>query len=218
MKRYLGCILILALLIVFITGCSSYKFNAENTSLYIRQDGTVAAVVYEDFDTNTYSQEDLQKYLEEAVSAYNEKTKGENRAYLNQNDKEDSLPVYIDSFEVKDNRAELRIEYADGQTYVEFNEEEEAVTELTCVPVAEASGAGMNLASISGKEDSGEEEVKFSDYAEEKNNWIVAIQGNTAIQLEGKIKAYTNNVTVVDDRNVTVDTGENETAYIIFRR
>jgi uncharacterized protein YxeA len=216
MKKVFSCMVALMFLILCLTGCGGYKFNADTTSLYIRQDGTVASVVYEDFDEDTYSKDDLQKYLEDAVSAYNQQVKGENRAYLDEDNKEDVLPVYIDEFTVKNNRATFKLEYTDCQTYVDFNAEEKAVTTLVCAPVAQAADVGIDLASITGQED--EEQVCFSSYAGESNNWVVAVQGNTAIQLEGKVKAQTSNVTVVDNRDVTVDTGENETAYIIFRR
>lgn len=89
-----------------LTGCQ--KFTPDGTAVAIKSDGKVVSVVKESFDKEYYDGEELKANIESAVSEYNTSQGAEN--------------VKEKGFEVKDQVATLKMEYATGGDYAKFNQ------------------------------------------------------------------------------------------------
>ncbi|KIR03098.1 hypothetical protein P261_01913 [Lachnospiraceae bacterium TWA4] len=198
-------ILIAALVVFFVFIRGAKKFNPTQTSLFVHTNGSITGALIEDFDEATYNKDELLAYVEENISTYNEEKVGDKRAYLDEKNKEDSLPVVLSSFNVKNGKAEVRIDYKDIDTYLDFNENDESVTDLEFSTVRDANISGISFQSVKGST------VKNTTL--DANLYVIVVKGKLPIQFEGKL-AYYSNVGVEDDE--ATPNSETEKGYIVF--
>lgn len=195
----------------FLGGCGNNK-ELDTTSVYIRKDGSVASAVYEEFDTNTYSEDELQTFVEDAVNAYNQKNVGTAAAYMDDTDEE--LAVAITSLDVEKGDAVLKMEYASCGDYMQFNEGEGSFVQLASGTVAGAAEAGIDMNQFELIEVDGSETIKGS-YVDDKY-YVVFAEGNSTIVVDGTIVYATSNVTV-DSKDTAQVSSIGELSCIIFK-
>ena len=216
MKKKKVIIPIVILLVVVIIGVVAFfllnknkGYNPSESGFYMKQDGSIIGATIEEFDKDSYSLEDLTSYVEQEVSQFNNEAVGENRAYLDEKKEKDSLPVSIQSLDLKGENAVLMLLYQDADTYLEFNENEGLVSKLSFSKVGEVTGiTSRTFKNMQGNS------VKGS--ALNSNDYVIQIKGKIALECEGDVVYYSSGVSI-NDEEISVDS-ENETAYIIFEK
>ena len=203
-----------------LSGCSSsHEFDTEVSAVYVTADGVVTSADIEDFSGDNYSESELTAYVEGAVAAFNYESAGISEAY----ELSDTvLPVYIDQLEVADNVASLYLVYSSCDYYLEFNGKAYGLSylELTSITQIQEEYSGT-----SSDENEGFLSAEFVDtdgasvdadtvISKKKLNVLIT-EGAATIQVDGKIKYVSSNVTVADD--YTVETPEDGLCYIVFK-
>ncbi len=201
---------VLAVMTVFssCSGCGKVKFEPESSSIYVRKDGTVVSADIEGFEGSNYSEDELKAYVEEAVKAYNGEHGALAEAY---EDKETSLPVAIESLEVKDGTASLFLNYAGCGDYLDFTGTagmEGGISVLEKATVAEMSLSG-NFQNAKGEDAALDGVTKNGKYH------VVKIEGPVTMQVEGTVKYVSTGVTI--DGKHTVTTPAAVVSYIVFK-
>lgn len=181
-------------------GCGRIR-DLDETSVYIRKDGSVSSAVYEPFDTDIYKEEDLQRFVEDAVSAYNQSTVGSAKAYTK--DSDESLLVAIDSLEVKGDDAVLKLEYASCEDYLKFNEAEGSILQLASGTVAGAGEAGIDMSRMELLNAEGTDKISGNDIDEAYH--VVFVEGTASLAVEGSVQYVSADVKVEDKDMVQVD-------------
>lgn len=188
----------LMLFSVMLGGCGQ-EGKLDETSVYIRKDGSVSSAVYEPFDTKVYDKEELQKFVEDAVKAYNQSQSGTAEAYAD--DTDESLVVAIDSLEVEDDNAVLRMEYASCNDYLQFNESEGSMVQLASGTVSGAADSGINLSQFTLLDMEG---AKVDSEEIDGDYYMVFAEGNSTIVVDGTIQYTTSDVQIKDDDTALV--------------
>ena len=200
----------LALVSVMFGGCGQSR-KLDETSVYIRKDGSVSSAVYEPFDKKVYSQEELQVFVEDAVKAYNQSQAGAAEAYAD--DTDEALMVAIDSLDTKGENAVLTMEYASCKDYLQFNESEGSIVQLASGTVSGASDSGIDLSQFAFLDKDGE--TVSSEEVDGKSH-LVFVEGNSTIVVEGKIQYATSDVEIKDDDTAAVSSPEGSLSCIVF--
>lgn len=191
MTAGLAIVLVLVIIIgVFVLGsCSAYESDAN--TVYLLENGKVVSTSVESFDEDAYSKSDLKSYIKEVVNTYNE---------------ENGNMVKQKSLKVKDGLATLVMEYADAETFEDFEG-----TEIFTGSVADAVAAGYtfegDFANVAdGKVTaSSTEEFLSGDYK------VLIIKANVTVSLEEGQICYVSaeNTASVKDGVVVIKDGAN---------
>lgn len=192
-------------------GCGQ-KVELDTTSVLVRKDGSVSSAVYEPFDTDTYSKDELQVFVEDAVRAYNQSQSGVAEAYTE--DADGSLLVAIDSLEVKDGNAVLRMEYASCDVYMQFNENEGSLVQLASGTASGASGSGIDMSKFELLDTDGTEKISGTDV--DSDFHVIFVEGNATIMVDGTIQYATEDVQV-EDKNTAQVSSSGELSCIVFK-
>lgn len=205
---------LMAVFMVFavLSGCGKkITFEPESSSIYVKKDGTVVSADIETFSGGNYNEDELKAYVEEAVKEYNSEHGAEASAYVDEKDKDASLPVAVDSLEVKDEIASLFLNYATCADYLEFTGTagmEGGISALEKSTVAQMTLDGTF------QNDKGED-AALDGVAKNEKYHVVKVEGPVTIQVEGTIKYVSTGVTINGKYTaVTPDTG---VSYIIFK-
>lgn len=188
MKKITSIVLAMLLCIGLLTGCGQ-SYETDKSTVFVKKDGKIVSTDVEAFDTNTYDEEGLKTYIENAVSAYT--------------DANGKDSVVMKDLTVKDGNAMLILEYAGASDYAGFNG-----IELYTGSVSEALSAGysfdVDFASVA---DGTIESCQVKDFLGSDYK-VVIIKGNTTVNVAGKI-AYvsTANTTYVDSSTITIQEG-----------
>ncbi|MDY2628181.1 MAG: hypothetical protein SOW08_07690 [Lachnospiraceae bacterium] len=204
----IACVMLVSALL---GGCGQ-KGELDTTSVYIRKDGSVASAVYEPFDKKVYSEDELQVFIEDAVSAYNQKNAGTAAAYID--DTEEPLSVAISSLEVKDDTAVLKMEYSSCDDYVRFNESEGTFVQLASGTVAGAGEAGIDMSGFELLNAEGTEKVSGSEV--DGGYHVVFAEGTATIVVEGSIQYATSDVKI-EDKDTAQIASDGALSCIVFK-
>lgn len=217
-SRAAGMAVILALLL---TGCGKQAkagdWNSKAESIYVSRALEIeSSVIYTSpVDNDTYNQDELQAYVEEAVASYNEEHGG---AKESQNREDaDKLPVALKSCTLEGKTGKLVFEYKDGENLVAFAQESgdksNTLTSFSVMKVSDALVAGGLLdgsfVTIEGHAAANEEVTKQSDHI------AVMAEGSAVIYTEGAILYVTEGVNLRDTHTAEVPEGK---SYIIFQK
>ena len=189
MRRFIAAVLAVILCLGVLAGCGT-SYTAEESTVFILKNGKIVSTDVDDFDENTYDQDDLKKYIESTIDSYND----ENGKGL----------VSLKNLSVKDGRSVLTISYASASDYQKFND-----IELFTGSVAEALAAGYSVdgefASVSGGDIKACDAKAFLDDADYK---VVVIRGNTNVKVKGTV-AYVSakNTKYVDKQTIAIKEG-----------
>ncbi len=106
MRKAIKMTLVLLLCAGLLSGCGKTTYETEHSTVFIRKDGTVISTDVEDFDVNTYDEDGLRRYVENAIAAYNQSG--------------DEL-VHLENLTVAEGKATLVLAYASAAHYAAFN-------------------------------------------------------------------------------------------------
>lgn len=188
----------LMLFSVMLGGCGQDR-KLDETSVYIRKDGSVSSAVYEPFDTGIYNKEELQVFVEDAVRAYNQSQSGVAEAYAD--DTDEALLVAVDSLKVEGDNAVLMMEYASCEDYLQFNESEGSIVQLASGTVSGAANSGIDLSQFELLDMEG---AKVSGEEIDGNYHMIFVEGTSTIVVEGTIQYATEDVQLKEDDTASV--------------
>jgi hypothetical protein len=189
MKKWNVTALAVLLCIGMLCGCGA-SYAADESTVFVLKDGSVVTTDVEEFDEDTYDEDSLKSYVDEAISAYNEEI-GEKT-------------VKRKSLSVKDGKATLTIAYDSAADYTNFTG-----ISLFAGSVAEALAAGYSFDDTFVKVQNGDfAACDTSDFLNEAGYKVVIIRGNARVQVKGTV-AYvtTTNTTYIDAKTIKVAEG-----------
>lgn len=166
------------LMLVVIAGCGKDKDsitakNVTRNTIVIKKDNTVQSSVVEDFDKNYYSSQELEDFIKEEMSDYNEK-----------NGKD---AVTMDSIHIADQKASVVFNYRTIAEYAEFNNVEAQV--LSTQEALDNTDIMKNLEFVDYETGATiEKEVAFSNQAAK----VLIVNEALEIKISGDIKYYSN--------------------------
>ncbi len=168
------------------------RYKVDVSTVFILDEGMIATTDKVAFDETKYSAEELEAYLNETITTYNE------------NNHEDS--VVMNEFIIEEGIATLVLEYANANVY-----EDLYGVELFTGTVAEALEAGyafdLDFASIS---DDKAVKCDAKEITEQKELKVAIIKTNTRVQVDGKILYLSaDNVYEFDKNSVVLKDGCN---------
>ncbi len=203
----------LILVTTVLGGCgSSGGPSLDSTSVYLGQDGSVASAVYEEFDTDSYSLDELKAFVEDAVRAYNQETVGTAEAYMDKG--KTPLDIAISSLEAKNGQAVLKMEYASAEDYIAFNQQDEMLTQLASGTVDGAKAAGIDLSKVDLVSTDGKQELTAAELG--SDYFIVFAEGNAELMVEGKI-AYASEGVKLDGSSKAIIDSKEDISCIIYK-
>lgn len=188
-KRSLGTFLAIILCLGMTAGCGS-GFTASESTVYVQKNGTLTSVDVEAFDTNTYDEQELKKYVEQTISDYN-KENGKNQ-------------VTLKKLTVKDDVANLTLEYKTAADYRKFSG-----IDFFAGTLAEALAAGYSFdADFAAVKDNTPVACSSSEFINDASYKVVIVKDNTNVKIKGEI-AYlsTENTKLVDESTVSIREG-----------
>lgn len=153
--------------VFLLTGCGS-GYDADTNTVFVEEDGKIVTVDVEEFDANTYSEEELKTYIQENINSYNGETERIKQKKLS----------------VKDNVAKLVLEFADQTAYEEFYG-----MELFTGTIAEAKQNGYAFDVEFAKISDGKPVICESDeiLKSEEALKVVIVKANTTVEVDGEI-------------------------------
>lgn len=181
MRKAIKMALVLLLCAGLLSGCGQ-TYETEHSTVFIRKDGTVISTDVEDFDVNTYDEDGLKRYVENAIAAYNQSG--------------DDL-VQLESLTVADGKATLVLEYASAAHYAAFNG-----AEFYTGLVSNALAAGYSFDAEFADVSSGSPvECRVSDFIG-SNYQVAIIRGtNINVSVPGTIVYLSTKNTALEDKN-----------------
>lgn len=173
-------ILAAAILIIgLLGGCS--KFSPDETTAVVTKDGTIKTAVIDTLDESYYSAEELEKNVQDAVTAYNQTAGADN--------------IKIDKFDIEESIVKLFVDYTSAQDYKEFNNVDFYIGDITDA----YNNAGYRFESTFQEVDNGE--VSRSDVAKEEifagtNHPLVIFHEEMEVEVPGKILFASSNLEI----------------------
>lgn len=181
MRRAVRAALMLLLCAGILSGCGQ-NYETEHSTVFIRKDGTIVSTDVESFDVNTYDEDGLKRYVEDAVAAYNRSG--------------DEL-IHIEKLTVAEGKATLVLNYASAEHYAAFNR-----IGLYTGQVSNALAAGYSFDAEFADVSSGSPTAcRVSDFI--GSGYQVAIIGGTNIDVRvpGTIVYLSTRNTAYEDKN-----------------
>ena len=169
-----------------LSGCS--RFTPDETAISIKKDYGIVSYVKETFDKEYYNADELEATIDQEILEYNTSVGSEN--------------IEKTKFEVKDQMAELKMEYATGDDYASFND----VT-MFSGDVLGAYYAGYDFAGSFQSLEKGKvtaDEVTGNDILNSYNYGIVILEEAVEVQVPGNIVYASSNVTITGKRSAVV--------------
>ncbi len=205
---------------LMLTGCGqkpgSGEWNSDMGSIYVNQALEIqSSVVFTSQNNNdTYNQDELKAYAEEAVITFNTENGG--AAAAQNSEGAEKLPVALQSATMKGSTGKLVFEYKDGESLVAFSGEtgdnSHTLAGFLVMKVSDALAAGEladgTFAGKDGAAVSTDEVTKQSDYN------VVMADGAAIIYTEGEIAFVSEGVTLRDSHTAETPEGKN---YIVFQ-
>ena len=200
--RKVTLVLLGTLLLLVMTGCGKNKVSitAEDVTtntLVIKEDNKVQSSIVEDFDKEYYSKEELEAFINEEVTDYNEKN-GEDQ-------------IKMHSIHVANQKASVVFNYNDIDDYSLFNGTNAKL--LTTSQVLEADSSLSTLEFVDAKSgDIVSSETAFS----KESATVLVIQEPLDIKIDGTILYYSNAQKV--DKGVLQADGEDITVVVFTKK
>lgn len=159
-----------------LTACGN-SLDADCNTVYVEKKGTVIGASIEKMDKDYYSEEELEKFIDEKVETYQKN--------------HEKSSVKVSDFSVKDGVAELFVKYAGYEEYQEFNN----VTLFAgTVPQALAAGYDFNTKFTEIKDGKASGEVESSKITESDYK-VVVLSEKIDVKVDGTIKYISSDYT-----------------------
>lgn len=186
MKKKIIFIMVL-LSFLALVGCSKEEIfistdDINTNTMLVKRDGSIYAAIVEDFNKSYYNLSELNEFVSAEVNEYNNKV-GSNE-------------VVIEELELKNGKAILILSYSKMEHYSSFNE----------MPVAYYSASTQNVALelpdqyVNAKKDTVVDKETAMDNGKNK---VLVLYEPYEIIVEGDIKFYSNNATLVEKNKVS---------------
>lgn len=198
MKKFLLYI-VLTLCLVLTAGCKTKNReltieDVKNSTILVKNDGTVQAATIETFEKNNYSLDELKAFITKEIGKYN------------QDNEADS--IVINTLEVKDKNAVLILNYKSLENYTAFNKVKASFT-----TTADAKSSKLELPDVyvnvkDGAYTSPDVALKNSKYK------VLVLNEKTDVIVDGKVKFFANG-TLHGKSNF--ETGSAEPSVIIYK-
>lgn len=198
-----------------VCGCSgragTKEFNPRESSIYVKEDGTVSSASVEKTDRDYYSQEDLTAFVQERVDEFNQLQEGKSQ---------DSASVQVASCSIENGEGlslvKCILDYDSPQSLLAFNNSirnpEIGFTELTTDSVSALSQEdSFGQAAFMDVKGSG---VELSKVTEKGNLRAVRLNGSSLVHTEGKVLYMTQGCVLEEEE--AVRTPQEGVSYIIF--
>lgn len=191
MKRSAAVGTTMALCVCLFSGCGA-NYNTTEDTVFLLKNGKVVSTDVEEFDTDTYNKEDLEKFVDEAVEAYNSEHGKDT--------------IEKKKLKIENGTAVLTLEYASAEDYAAFSGDE-----LFAGSIAESLTAGYKynteFATLEGKQP---EFCEASEILEQDGLKVVVFKGDANINVAGKI-VYVSapNTKLIDKKTVGYSFGSN---------
>ena len=191
MKRVLiGVISILSILML--AGCSKKEIfistdNVTDNTILVKRDGSLYVAIAEEFDKSYYNLDELNEFITKEVNSYN--------------DKQGSKEVTIEELELKNGKAVMILGYTKMAHYSAFNN----------VPAAYFSSDTENVALELPSQylDARKNTQVDKDTAfKSGKNQVLVLYEPYEIIVEGDIRYYSDNATLVDESKLKSDSEE----------
>lgn len=174
---------------LLLQGCGS-NYDADTSTVFVEEDGKIVTVDVEAFDEGTYSQKELDSYVQESIDAYNA---------------QNANSIKKKKISVKDNVATLILQFANQTAYQDFYG-----VELFTGTIAEAKENGYTFDVEFAKISDGKavlceaEEILNSEEALK----VIVIKTNTTVQVDGEILYVSaENISEFQTNSVSIQSG-----------
>ena len=185
-------VLIMAALLV---GCTKEpEIHTEESSITLKSDGSVSAVLMESFDKDYYSEQELVNMVNAEIADYNS-THGDGS-------------IALGKHELKAGIMTLELQFKTCADYSEY-----MPGELFMGTVAEAQAAGYDFNRSLYKASSSENSIGKKDLLEMGSEKLIVLDGSSAVTVPGKIKYYSQGMTAESGDTVRP---ENDGLYFII--
>lgn len=215
-------LLVVLLLAAMTAGCArsgSSEFNPVQSSIFIKQDGSILSAAVERGEQDYYTQESLKNFVEGKVSGFNAAQGKENAAYNKEG--AEKLPAAVVSCSLEpgqgDQVLKYVLEYSSPEMLLAFNGTIRA-EELTLASLATDSVENrLTKGDLVGDTfvDAKGQSVDSSKITSQSKLRVVVSEGPATIQTQGKVVYMTQGCTLQDDYTVTTP-GEG-VSYIVFK-
>lgn len=173
---------------VLLAGCGTDYYTKEST-VFVEKNKSIVATDVEEFDTDSYDEDELKKYVEETIDSFNDSNDGS---------------LKLKKLTVEDGSASLTIKYKNADEYTSFSG-----TEIFVGTIAEALAAGYDFDADFAKVDDGT--VTSSDksaFMDEEGYKVVIYMGTGNVCVPSNIKyASINNTKLTDSKTISVEYG-----------
>ena len=198
MKKWILCILLLFLL-CGMTGCKKEeKFitadEVTTNTILAKTNGVLQVATVEDFDKSYYNLSELKDFIKTQIEAYNKKA-GKDK-------------ITVDDVKLNDGKAIMLLSYTGMDQYTAFNE----VTAAYFNGGVDNIGLDLPATLVSAKDESlasTDEILKNAKYK------VLVMYEPFTIQVEGKVKYYSEGATLVDDG--TVQSASEGMTIVVFK-
>lgn len=197
------------------TSQATGAWEANENSIYVTKNLEVeSALLYTSEKANElYTQEGLETFAKEAVSAYNVE---QGAAEASENTQDTQLPVALKSCKLEGQTGTLVFDYGTPGDFVKFaqatGDNTNTVTALTVKKVADevAAGGFGEAVFLTGAG----EQAELSAVEKQTGSCVVAVEGAATVYTEGRITFVTEGVTVKADNAAVTPEGK---SYIVFQ-
>lgn len=194
MKKF-GCIVLgLCMCIGLFAGCGTTTIEGESNVVYVGKKGAVISLDIEELNQDYYDAEELENFVNDAVSEYNE-VYGRNS-------------VKVQELTIEDETARLQMKYKTAADYSTFNGIElyqgDVIDSLAAGYVFDGEFARVEDGKVIGAA------TKQEIYAEDDLK-VVIIRANTDVQVDGEICYIScENVELTGTNSVSIREGESD--------
>lgn len=185
-------IVIVGVLLGTLTGCTNYAKEYNKNTVVIKGNGSLVEVAVEDFKDSSIKEEDLNTYIDEQITTYNEEA-GKKKVKKKSIDTEDMSKV------------KLVLTYKDIESFNGFNALNCTLKDFSDVKESEFKGTFKSADNKS---------VKAADMEETDKATVFIISEATNVVVNGDILYYNGEVKVKD--NVATTSGKDD-AIIIYK-
>jgi len=183
-------ILVIVLVAVLISSCGTDYEKSETNTIYVLKNGKIVSTDVEAFDESAYDKDELKSYVKDTIATYNNEI--------------GASSVKQKTFEVKDDKATLVLEYANADVYEQVNS-----IEMFTGSIQAAQEAGYLFDCDFAKLTDGKAVTATADeFVKDTDYQVVIVKSNTKVVVPGEIcYVSTENIAKIEEDWVLIKDG-----------